>query len=228
MSEKGLHAKLIDIQQNLKAPKSEYNEFGGFAYRNIESIEQAVKPLLKEHGLTLRFVDDIVAVGTRVYVKSTAILSDGENTIENAAYAREAESKTKMDDSQITGASSSYARKYAAGGLFLIDNEKDADSMNNTKAVKREVPKSKTTTRFATDKQIQWMRDTARKVNDQLGGNEETDKWIESVLTIPPQRVPVFKVEDAVNKLMGGGEPEGNDTVITDIPDTINLDDLPY
>ena len=131
-----LHEKLIDIQQELKVPKNNKNNFGGYQYRNIEDIEERVKPLLKKHKLTLRFEDEIVAVGERVYVKATAILSDGENDINNPAYAREAESKKGMDDSQLTGSTSSYARKYAAGGLLLIDDTKDADSADNTKSTK--------------------------------------------------------------------------------------------
>lgn len=131
---KSLHEKLIDIQQRLKVPKGQVNEFGNFNYRNLEDIEDKVKPHLKEHGLALTFGDEIVEVGGRVYVKATARLTDGKDEILNSAYAREAITpKAKTDDAQLTGACSSYARKYAAGGLFLIDNTKDADSMDNSK-----------------------------------------------------------------------------------------------
>ena len=127
---KTLHEKLLYIQQTLKAPKGQMNKFGGYKYRSCEDIFEAVKPLLKEQGLTLQTPDELVQVGERYYVKATAILSDGNETITNTAYAREEETKKGMDGSQITGASSSYARKYALNGLFLIDDVKDSDSTN--------------------------------------------------------------------------------------------------
>ena len=122
--------KLMDIQQELKAPKGQYNDFGGFSYRSCEDILEAVKPLLKKNELTLRLNDELIYIGDRYYIKATAILSDGNATIENIAYAREEENKKGMDGSQITGASSSYARKYALNGLFLIDDVKDSDTTN--------------------------------------------------------------------------------------------------
>lgn len=129
-----LHDKLIDIQQRLKVPKDQDNDFAGFKYRNLEDIEDKIKPLLKEHKLSLIFGDEMVAIGERVYVKATAYLGDGKNTIQNSAFAREAVApKSKTDDAQLTGACSSYARKYAVSGLFLIDNTKDADSQDNSK-----------------------------------------------------------------------------------------------
>ena len=122
--------KLIKIQQTLKAPKGQMNKFGGYKYRSCEDIFEAVKPLLKEQKLVLRTTDELVQIGERYYIKATAILTDGTETIENVAYAREEETKKGMDGSQITGASSSYARKYALNGLFLIDDVKDSDSTN--------------------------------------------------------------------------------------------------
>lgn len=125
MSDKTLHDKLIDIQQRLSVPKTRENDFGGFNYRNVEDIENAVKPFLKKHNLRLVFTDEIIAVGDRVYVQATASLSDGKDVIEVSASAREAEKpKAKTDDAQLTGGCSSYARKYAACGLFLIDDGK--------------------------------------------------------------------------------------------------------
>ena len=121
---------LSKIQQELKAPKSQYNSFSNFYYRNCEDIMEAVKPLLGH--LVLRVEDDIVQVGDRYYVKATAILTDGIKEIRNSAFARESLVKKGMDESQITGATSSYARKYALNGLFAIDDTKDADSRNNT------------------------------------------------------------------------------------------------
>ena len=125
--------KLIKIQNELKAPKSQYNSFGKYNYRNCEDILVAVKPLLSREGLLLTISDEIWAVGERIYVKSTVSLSDGSESIDVTAYARESETKKGMDDSQITGAASSYARKYALNGLFLIDDTKDADHADNTK-----------------------------------------------------------------------------------------------
>lgn len=119
---------LLRIQKELKAPKNQRNSFGGYNYRSCEDIMEAVKPLLM--GCVLLVSDDIVLIGERYYVKATAMLTDGENTISNVAYAREALDKRGMDESQITGATSSYARKYALNGLFAIDDTKDADATN--------------------------------------------------------------------------------------------------
>jgi hypothetical protein len=134
MAETNINAKLQKVQAKLKAPKNQYNSFGKYKYRNCEDILEAVKPLLDEQGLTLTLSDYIVAVleTNRTYVKAVATLTDGKDTLEVCAYAREAETKKGMDDSQVTGATSSYARKYALNGLFLIDDTKDADSMDNT------------------------------------------------------------------------------------------------
>ena len=123
--------KLLMIQQILKAPKGQINTFGGYRYRSCEDIFEAVKPLLKEQNLILQTTDELVQIGERYYIKATAILSDGKETITNTAYAREEESKKGMDSSQITGACSSYARKYALNGLFLIDDVKDSDFTNS-------------------------------------------------------------------------------------------------
>lgn len=120
--------KLAKVQLELKAPKSNFNKFGGFYYRSLEDILEAVKPLLDKHGLTLTISDEPVMVGDRFYIKATARLSDGKENIEVTAYAREAAGKKGMDEAQVTGASSSYARKYALNGLFLIDDTKDADT----------------------------------------------------------------------------------------------------
>ena len=132
-----IHEKLLSIQQELKAPKTQTNTFGGFNYRSCEDILEAVKPLLKLYNCNLLLTDEVVNVGARYYVKATAKLIDveakEETTITNTAFAREAESKPKMDDSQVTGTASSYARKYALNGLFLIDDTKDADTDDFTR-----------------------------------------------------------------------------------------------
>jgi hypothetical protein len=119
---------LIKIQSELKAPKSQYNSFGKYSYRNAEDILEAVKPLLSKYNATMYITDEVVEVGGRIYVKATVTLSDGKETITASAYAREPETRKGMDDSQITGATSSYARKYALNGLFAIDDTKDNDT----------------------------------------------------------------------------------------------------
>ena len=121
--------KLAKIQRDLDAPKNQWNKFSSFWYRSCEDILEGLKPLL--NGLVLTMSDDIIAVGDRIYVKATVTLTDGENTISNSALARESLIKKGMDDSQITGTASSYARKYALNGLFCIDDEKDADAKDN-------------------------------------------------------------------------------------------------
>lgn len=123
--------KLHEIQKELKAPKGNYNAFGKYKYRSCEDILEAAKPLLGESTLVLN--DDVVQIGDRYYIKATACFYDGEKTTTTTAYAREADLKKGMDEAQITGSTSSYARKYALNGLFLIDDTKDADTQDNTK-----------------------------------------------------------------------------------------------
>ena len=120
--------KLIKIQSELKAPKNQNNTFGNYKYRSCEDILEAVKPLLSREGLLLTLTDTIEQIGNRFYVKATVKLTDGTETVENTAYAREEETKKGMDGPQVTGTSSSYARKYALNGLFCIDDTKDADT----------------------------------------------------------------------------------------------------
>jgi hypothetical protein len=122
--------KLRLIQAALKAPKNQFNKFGGYKYRSTEDILEAVKPLLSEHECSVTITDEIVLIGERYYVRATAVFFDKNTTTSVSAYAREAETKKGMDESQITGAASSYARKYALNGLFLIDDAKDSDSTN--------------------------------------------------------------------------------------------------
>jgi hypothetical protein len=121
---------LQKIQQTLKAPKNQYNNFGKYAYRNQEDILEAVKPLLAEHQYILNISDSIELIGNRYYIKAVATILDesGKAIASSAAYAREPETKKGMDESQITGAASSYARKYALNGLLAIDDTRDADS----------------------------------------------------------------------------------------------------
>ena len=132
METKNIYEKLLSIQVTLKAPKSQYNAFGKYNYRNCEDILEAVKPLCKEVKALVKLSDEIVLIGERYYVKATATFIDVESKeqISVEAYAREEETKKGMDGSQVTGASSSYARKYALNGLFDIDDTKDSDTTN--------------------------------------------------------------------------------------------------
>ena len=128
---KNLIEKLILIQSELKAPKGQTNKFGGYKYRSCEDILEALKPHLKEQGLFLSITDELVAQGNRYYIKASAIITDGVDRWSVDGWAREEEVKKGMDSSQITGASSSYARKYALNGLFGIDDTKDSDATND-------------------------------------------------------------------------------------------------
>lgn len=133
MKDININQKLQCIQTELKAPKGQTNQFGGYKYRSCEDILTGLKPLLEQYDCALIISDDIVEVGGRVYVKASATLSDtstGESLSANG-FAREAETKKGMDDAQITGSASSYSRKYALNGLFAIDDTKDPDATNN-------------------------------------------------------------------------------------------------
>lgn len=124
--------ELIAIQSELKAPKSQFNKFGGYKYRKAEDILEAVKPLLAKQKCTLIITDDVVLIGNRIYVKATATIKNEKGECETTnGWAREEETKKGMDGSQITGASSSYARKYALNGLFAIDDNADSDATND-------------------------------------------------------------------------------------------------
>lgn len=137
--ELGLHRKLSEIQKTLNAPKNQHNKFGGYNYRSCEDILTAVKPLLGDLAIVIS--DEVVMLGDRFYVKATAVITDGKERIESTSYAREALTKKGMDESQITGSTSSYARKYALNGLLLIDDSKDADSQDNRDHGKQAQPK---------------------------------------------------------------------------------------
>ena len=132
MKDKNIRQKLQGIQSSLKAPKGQTNKFGGYRYRSAEDILEALKPLLGEWGCSLVIQDEMVEVGGRVYVKASAniIDNDSESVLSTTAFAREAEVKKGMDDAQITGSASSYARKYALNGLLAIDDTKDPDATN--------------------------------------------------------------------------------------------------
>lgn len=159
-----IYEKLIKVQNELKAPKNQRNNFGGYNYRSCEDILEAVKPILKENGLTLFITDDIVNVGDRYYIVAIATLVDIETgeKLTTQANARESEIKKGMDDSQITGTASSYARKYCLNGLFLIDDTKDADTNEYQKTTKAE---PKTESRKIHLKELGILQQTIAKYN---------------------------------------------------------------
>lgn len=138
---------LVYIQQNLNVPKTHKNEFGGFMYRSASDILEAVKPLASKIGCSITLNDDIIMIGERIYVKSVAAISNGRGSISTTAFAREELEVKKMDAAQITGAASSYARKYALNGLFAIDDTADPDALNNnseyTQSVKPSIDAAK-------------------------------------------------------------------------------------
>lgn len=144
-----IYEKLMNIQNELKCNKNQFNKFGGYKYRSCEDILESVKPLLEKYKVTIILTDELEQIGERYYIRAKAILIDTEtnNSIENTAYAREEETKKGMDGSQITGTSSSYARKYALNGLLLIDDTKDADTdgfaKENNKGKTKEESKEK-------------------------------------------------------------------------------------
>jgi len=161
--------ELINIQQNLKAPKGQFNKFGNYNYRNCEDILEAVKPFLE--GCILVLNDELVNIGERYYVKATATLTCGTKSISTTAYAREAVSKKGMDESQITGAASSYARKYALNGLFLIDDTKDADSQNNSHS-EQNTPKN------TTNKKEMDVTPVLKAISEFTTANDLKNYWI--------------------------------------------------
>ncbi|MGE4213803.1 MAG: ERF family protein [Anaerotignaceae bacterium] len=151
--------KLIKIQSTLKAPKAQFNKFGNYNYRNCEDILEALKPLLKEHGLAVIISDDVVNIDARYYIKATVTLYDTEDSsiVSNTAFAREEENKKGMDGSQVTGAASSYARKYALNGLFGIDDTKDSDVTNDGSSKQESGNKPTSNSGKLSDKQIARM-----------------------------------------------------------------------
>jgi len=146
---------LIKIQSELKVPKNQYNSFGKYKYRNAEDILEAVKPLLARENLLMLISDEPINIGDRIYIMSTVTISNGENKVTTQALAREPLVQKGMNDSQITGSASSYARKYALNGMFCIDDTKDADSINNTK---EPTPiKSKSTSMEKNEDEKEWL-----------------------------------------------------------------------
>lgn len=162
-----IYEKLMRIQTELKAPKNQFNSFGKYNYRSQEDILEALKPLLEKHKAAINISDEITLIGVRYYVKATATLIDieKEDKVEVSAYAREDETKKGMDLSQLTGSTSSYARKYALNGLFAIDDTKDSNYTNKHDAGAKDKPKANVDEdkqaivdgSLATDKQLRML-----------------------------------------------------------------------
>lgn len=160
---------LTKIQNELKAPKNQYNSFGKYKYRNAEDIEQAVKPLLLKYGAQLTFDEQLIEIGDRIYIEEVARYKDDEQEITVKGHAREEEHKKGMDGSQITGSSSSYAIKYALGKLFLIDDTKDADSQRPQQNHQQYRQQSKT----RKDTKLDYVLKKAKEFEVQYGGGKE-------------------------------------------------------
>ena len=171
----GIIEKLSNIQQELKAPKGQYNSYGGYNYRSCEDILEAVKPLLKANKCILTISDELINLGDRYYIRAEAKLTDAEKPTafySNTAYAREEETKKGMDGAQITGTASSYARKYALNGLFCIDDQKDADTDEHAKQTGAEPKEEKK----ASAKQIELIRKIAEEQGKELD-EEKVKVW---------------------------------------------------
>jgi hypothetical protein len=205
---------LSDIQQRLKAPKNQRNTFGNYNYRSCEDILEAVKPLLGRAVLTL--TDEVLAVGSRIYVKATASLTEGDKTTQVSAYAREAESQKGMSDPQLTGSASSYARKYALNGLFCIDDTKDDDVTNTheketpakppkqTKLADKEIVtqalKNPSAIPPLNEKQIA-VRDAALASLQEFGDNLNPDDVTRAIIALSSQKAVPTQTE-AVPKII--------------------------
>lgn len=178
-----MKGKLLKIQMELKAPKNQKNTFGNYKYRSCEDILEELKPLCSKNKCVLKIEDDLVNIGERYYIKATAILYDTETdtSIEATAFARESETKKGMDESQITGATSSYARKYALNGLFCIDDTKDADT--NEYAKKTQEPKNLDTDDYGIVTVIPKINDTKiTALTESIKNAKITDEQLEKVL----------------------------------------------
>ena len=186
-----LHEKLLAIQTKLKAPKGQYNSFGKYSYRSAEDILEAVKPLNAEQGVLLTITDEIKEVGGRIYVVATATASDGTDELKVSAFAREPENKKGMDDSQITGATSSYARKYALNGLYAIDDNKDADT-DEHKQQQDNAPKKQQTQKQQTQKQQQKQQQQEQGFTEQEL-HELVEKYVRNIEALGVDRAKLIE-----------------------------------
>lgn len=226
-----IYKKLVKVQSDLKVPKNNFNDFGKYSYRSCEDILEAVKPLLREQGLVLTLRDEIVQIGDRYYVKAIAeVCGEGDETFQVSSYARESEVKKGMDESQITGTASSYARKYALNGLFAIDDTKDADTnehkkqADNAPAKPKASPKksisneqSKLIIKLMTEKGAPSQNDQKfllKKLTDKDSlktlTQKDASKLIEQLMNISKEKVVEIVLDnvEAVNEPFGGEDEQ--------------------
>ena len=196
-----LTQKLLNAQAELKAPKGQYNSFGKYKYRSAEDILEAVKPINAKHGVLLTITDEPVLVGDWHYIKATATITDGTESIVVTAYARESLNKKGMDDSQITGTASSYARKYALNGLYLIDDTKDADT-DEYRNQGNKTPAVKSATQAEIGNLKKEIIAFSKLMTEQ--GKEVKPEQVEQTLNITDYaKLNSEDVKEAVNKLKG-------------------------
>lgn len=188
MEEKSLVQKVVLVQNELKAPKGQFNKFGNYKYRSCEDIVESVKPILKKYGIMLNLSDEIVLIGERYYIKAVAGLTDGTEVIQSVAYAREPQDLKGMSESQITGTASSYARKYALNGLLAIDDTKDPDTDEFANQTGQEEKK-------ATPNQIKLLSE--KYTGDNLNKLLEVNK-ISKI-----EDLPMVKASELISKLKG-------------------------
>ena len=200
MQESSFFEKIVKVQSDLKAPKGQYNSFGKYRYRSCEDILESVKPILAKYGLFINVSDDIMMVGDRYYIKATATISDGENKLQSTAYARESVEKKGMDESQVTGTASSYARKYALNGLLAIDDAKDADTDEyaGKASDKPSEGSQQSTPRLATPKQVEILK------GRYTGDNLKKLLDVNHVKTI--EELTMDKASELISKLQKKGE----------------------
>lgn len=185
--------KVVLVQDELKAPKGQFNNFGNYKYRNCEDIVESVKPILKKYGIMLNISDELVLIGARYYIKAVAGLTDGTDVIQSTAYAREPQDLKGMSESQITGTASSYARKYALNGLLAIDDTKDADTdefANQTGQKPEQEPK-------ATPNQINYL--TKAYIGEKL------EKLLKVNNISKIEDLPMTKASELISKLSNKG-----------------------
>lgn len=210
MSEpKTLCQKMIAVQAVLKAPKNQRNTFGNYDYRSCEDILEAVKPHLVEHGILVTLSDELTQVGDRFYVKAIATAKCGDETLTATAYSREQESKKGMDGSQITGAASSYARKYALNGLFLIDDNKDSDGKESKTKGKEKAVKQPEKQSEATGGSITGIPSDYKKKTGEKNGN----KWVKHGFQIDGNWYATFSETDT--KTLRDSMEQGYQVVVT-------------
>ena len=195
MKNKSLQECLNYIQVNLKAPKNMHNNFGNYKYRNLEGIFEGLKPLLEETGCIITITDSIEMLEDRYYIKATAKIIKGDESIECNGWARESEDKKGMDLSQITGSTSSYARKYAMNGLFAIDDVRDADSMDNTYTV--------------TDEQKNRYQELLNS-GAYEGEKQNINKWWKTFTTFDQAEKGLSHMEKHVDKVLDYKEEQTN------------------